>query len=496
MLVTHDGTRPPREARGAVRPARVGRTIAIGGGKGGVGKSLISTNLAVAMAKLGARVAMLDADLGAPNLHTMFGITRPQRTVEDFLAGRSSALAEVALQTPIPNLRLICGAGGALGSANPSFQSKQRLLDQLGRLDADCLVIDVGAGVDLNTIDFFNAADTRLVVMVPEITSLQNGYAFLKFALFRRLQRASANLRAAEKVTAAFGKEVFEIGSAMDKVSTFFSLLEDEVPELVASFRLLLDEFNAQLVGNMLHRPEDRNSLFAMQRMIRERLGIPIEVAGGLRHNTNIRTSVNTGRPFATNALHADPDSAEITQLAARLLQQDLAPIRKLREEFLRAMNRAPADPDLDSRFQFGLEGLADEPARAPEVVHEPRAVREEPASAAAFSSEFRQLQRVSERIKLYLPVEINFDGRWYMGQLTEINEGGGSITGVRAPDSWRDARGALRVVGDAATAGGVAIAMHSSDATSGKLIVRFIDTAAANRLVAELRKRGGRSAA
>src|ERR1700690_3745667 len=153
-----------------------GRVLAVGGGKGGVGKSLVSTNLAVSLAKAGAKVVMLDADLGAPNLHTMFGIMRPQRTVEDFLAGRSATLAEVAQPTTVPGLSLICGAEGALGSAHPTFQNKQRLLTELNRLPVDVLLIDVGAGVDIDTIDFFNAADTRLIVMVPEITSLQNGY--------------------------------------------------------------------------------------------------------------------------------------------------------------------------------------------------------------------------------------------------------------------------------------------------------------------------------
>src|SRR5450432_87078 len=351
---------------------RVGRILAVGGGKGGVGKSLVSTNLAVALAKSGASVVMLDADLGAPNLHTMFGIMRPQRTVEDFLAGRSATLDEVALPTAIPGLRLICGAEGALGSAHPTFENKQKLLDQLGKLSVDCLLIDVGAGVDLDTIDFFNAADTRIVVMVPEITSLQNGYAFLKIALFRRLQRASAGLRASEKITAAFGKDAFEIGSTMDKVSTFFSMIEDEVPELVAQFRQLLLEFNALIIGNMLHKPNDRNALFAIQRMVTERLGINVEVAAGLRQNPQVRSSVNDGRPFVTTASHNDPDLRELNQLAYRLLHQDLSPQRKIREEFTLEMKKRPLDPSLHRKFEFGLEGF--ETARSSQVVKEPRA--------------------------------------------------------------------------------------------------------------------------
>lgn len=459
----------------------LGRILAVGGGKGGVGKSLVSTNLAVALAKTGARVTMLDADLGAPNLHTMFGILRPQRTVEDFLSARTSNIDEVALPTQVAGLKLICGAEGALGSARPSFEGKQRLLAALGRLDADVLLIDVGAGVDLNTIDFFNAADTRIVVMVPEITSLQNGYAFLKIALFRRLQRASQGLRAAEKLNEAFGKDTFEIGSAMDKVSTFFTMLEDEVPELVTAYKLLLAEFNARLVGNMLHKPTDRNALFAIQRMVKERLDIQIDVGAGIRQNPLVRASVNSGRPFAMDAPRNDPDMVELTSFATRLLQQDLSPLRKLREQFQKAMKARPRDPALDSKFEFGLDGV-----EANRVVAEPKpviAATEQPQPQ--FQSEFRQLQRASERIKMYVPIELDFDGRWYLGQLTEVNEGGASITGIRPPDSWvPESQGRMRVVGEN-------IAIGTTLHNVNPLIIRFDDHAAAAKLVAELQKRG-----
>ncbi|MFT3696772.1 MAG: P-loop NTPase [Kofleriaceae bacterium] len=458
----------------------LGRILAVGGGKGGVGKSLVSTNLAVALAKTGARVVMLDADLGAPNLHTMFGILRPPRTVEDFLAARTSNIDEVALPTPVSGLKLICGAEGALGSARPTFEGKQRLLAALNRLDADVLLIDCGAGVDLNTIDFFNAADTRIVVMVPEITSLQNGYAFLKIALFRRLQRASQGLRAAEKLNEAFGKEAFEIGSTMDKVSTFFTMIEDEVPELVTAYKLLLAEFNARLVGNMLHKPTDRNALFAIQRMVKERLDIQIDVGAGLRQNPSVRASVNSGRPFAMDAPRNDPDMVELTTFATRLVQQDLSPLRKLREQFMKAMKARPIDPALDSKFTFGLEGV-----ETTRVVAEPKQRAATQPPQPEFQSEFRQLQRASERIKMYVPIELDFDGRWYLGQLTEVNEGGASVSGIRPPATWTpESQGRMRVVGENIAIGAT---LHNAD----PLIIRFDDQAAAQALVAELQKRG-----
>jgi flagellar biosynthesis protein FlhG len=466
----------------------VGRIVAVGGGKGGVGKSLVSTNLAVTLAQSGARVVMLDADLGAPNLHTMFGIMRPPRTVEDFLAGRSASLREVALATPVPGLRLICGAEGALGSGRITPEAKQRLLAELARLDADCLIIDVGAGVNIDTIDFFNAADTRLVVMVPEITSLQNGYAFLKIALFRRFQLAVAGMGASQKLAGAFGDEAFEIGSTMDRVSTFFAMLEDEVPELVASFRLLLQEFNARIVGNMLHTPADRNALFAMQRMIRDRLGLEVDVVAGVSQNAQVRSSVNTGRPYATVAPHTDPDLRELRKLAETVLQQDLSTVRRLRAEFVRALRKRPqVDPNLDARFDFGFEGMATAHRPGPKTPP-PIPLRARPA-AAAFATEIGQVQRASERISVSMPVEINFDGRWYLGRVTEINEGGAHITGIRAPSTWDGARGTLRRAGDDRGTSALAISLHSVNAATASVVIRFVDAAAAGRLVATLRQ-------
>jgi flagellar biosynthesis protein FlhG len=473
------------------RPGRVGRVIAVGGGKGGVGKSLVATNLAVALARGGKRVVVLDADLGAPNLHAMFGVQQPPATVEDFLAGRRATLDEIAVATKFPNLRLICGAEGVLGSANPSFDAKQRLLAQLAHLDADCLLVDVGAGVDVDTIDFFNAADIRLCVMVPEITSLQNGYAFLKIALFRRFQRAIAGMRASEKLRAAFGQDAFELGSTLDRVSTFFTLLEDEVPELVPNFKQLLKEFNAQIVGNMLHRPADGNALFAMKRLIRDRLELDADIVASLRQNAGMRTSINAGQPFAAAFASNDPDVFEMTQLAMRVGRQDLQPLYKIREDFLRAAKQRPLDPGVDARFEFGLQGIPTAQPKPSLVGREPRPtpphVRD--ASQAAFSSEFRQHQRVSPRIAVQQAIELNVDGHWYVGRLVEVNQGGGLVLGIRAPVEWRDQRGQLRVgdgVGDARVEP-MPIVVLQVDHEAGRLIVRFEDPAAAARLVARL---------
>ncbi|MBI2894042.1 MAG: P-loop NTPase [Deltaproteobacteria bacterium] len=306
------------------------RLIAVGGGKGGVGKSLVAANLAVSLAQAGAEVVILDADLGAPNLHTLFGIYRPGRTVDDFLEGRVGSLAEVALDTGISRVRLVCGSPPVLGSANPTWALRQRLIRQLPRLGAQVLLIDVGAGVDFKVIDFFNAADIRLVVVTPEMTSLQNAYGFVKIAIYRRLQRAVAGHPVTRKLSDAFGEGAFQIASGMEKMSTFLSLVADEAPELIEPFRLLLREFNPQIVGNMIAKQTDLNPVWAIQRMMKEFLGLDAEISTTLRASPLLRSSVNSGKPFVLDC-GGDLDAMAFAKLARKILEQDLRPIEKMR---------------------------------------------------------------------------------------------------------------------------------------------------------------------
>src|SRR5215471_12704007 len=92
--------------------------VAVGGGKGGIGKSVISANLAVALAKQGAQVVAVDADLGSANLHTLFGIDHPDASIQALIDGRVQRLDELAIGTDVPRLRLIAGSVAVPGAAN------------------------------------------------------------------------------------------------------------------------------------------------------------------------------------------------------------------------------------------------------------------------------------------------------------------------------------------------------------------------------------------
>jgi flagellar biosynthesis protein FlhG len=174
------------EQKGNHRPVKL---ITVAGGKGGIGKTMICTCLSMALAESGLRVTLVDADLGGANLHTVLGMYMPNKTLHDFVQRRVKTLDEVTIPTPIEGLRLVCGAPGIVGFANIAHWEKLKMIRHLRKLEADYVVVDIGAGMSLNEIDLFNSGDVAIVVANPEPTSIQECYNFLKVAIFRRLRR-------------------------------------------------------------------------------------------------------------------------------------------------------------------------------------------------------------------------------------------------------------------------------------------------------------------
>ncbi|MET0343957.1 MAG: P-loop NTPase [Polyangiales bacterium] len=155
---------------------------AIAGGKGGVGKSVVAANLAVAVARRGLRCLLIDADLGGGNQHTLFGVEAPRVTLDAFLAGEARSLVEVSGRTRYHGLALVFARCDALGAANPKHSQKQKFLRHVASAPTDVVILDLGAGTTLNTLDLFLAARVQVVVTTPELTAIQNAYGFIKCA--------------------------------------------------------------------------------------------------------------------------------------------------------------------------------------------------------------------------------------------------------------------------------------------------------------------------
>lgn len=163
----------------ATASPRLAHTIAIGSGKGGVGKSTCALALAWAAAERGVKTALIDADLGLANQDILCGI-QPVRTAADWLAARAS-LAECFVRVA-PRLWLLPGASGVARLADLQSAQRERMLQGLARVAAhvDLMVVDLGAGLGAGTLDIAAAADKLLVVCTPEPTSVSDAYGFVK----------------------------------------------------------------------------------------------------------------------------------------------------------------------------------------------------------------------------------------------------------------------------------------------------------------------------
>lgn len=161
------------------RKARHPLTIAVTSGKGGVGKTSVAVNLAVALAQRGARVTLADLDLGLANADLLLGVP-VSYTLTHALAGARS-LEEVCADGPA-GLRFVPGASGSAAHTNMTEFERRNLVLQLQRLRpaSDVLVLDCGAGIARNVLSFAEAADHVLVVTTPEPTALADAYAIIK----------------------------------------------------------------------------------------------------------------------------------------------------------------------------------------------------------------------------------------------------------------------------------------------------------------------------
>jgi len=155
------------------------RAIAVASGKGGVGKTSLSVNLALCLAKKGVKVTLFDADLGLANAEVMLGLVPPYSLYEVLYGDKT--VEEVTVQGPL-GINIISGGSGFLEMANLDHNRRQRLLTMLNQFSGreDIILIDTGAGINKNVLGFVGAAGEVIIVVTPDPTSLTDAYALIK----------------------------------------------------------------------------------------------------------------------------------------------------------------------------------------------------------------------------------------------------------------------------------------------------------------------------
>jgi len=196
------------------------RIITITSGKGGVGKTNMSVNMALAYARLGKKVIVMDADLGLANVNVMFNIV-PKYNLYHVIKKQKN-IREILVETDY-GISIVAGASGFSQIANLGEEDRQNFINELETLSfADIIIIDTAAGVSSNVLDFIAAADDAIIVTTPEPTAITDAYALIKIIateydtiniklklVVNRARGAAEGKKVADKITGVAGQFLY-----------------------------------------------------------------------------------------------------------------------------------------------------------------------------------------------------------------------------------------------------------------------------------------------
>jgi flagellar biosynthesis protein FlhG len=251
--------------------------ITVTSGKGGVGKTSVSVNLAIQLSRLGRRVIVLDADFGLANIEIMLGI-RPGYNLSDLMF-RGKAMKDIITYGP-EGIGFISGGSGINEMANLTREQIFHLIRKMEELDrvADVIIVDTGAGIGDSVLEFVAASEEVLLVATPEPTSITDGYALLK-----TLNRNSS----------------YRPGKTTVK-----------------------------MIANQVRNGEDAEELFDKVGLIVNKfLNIEVEYLGGIPYDTNMQKAIMRQQPLSMAAPGA-PAARSLAHIAARLENREEKEIR------------------------------------------------------------------------------------------------------------------------------------------------------------------------
>ncbi|MDH5763420.1 MAG: P-loop NTPase [Nitrospinota bacterium] len=305
------------------------KIIAVGGGKGGVGKSIVCANMAVTLALTGQRVILVDGDFGASSLHALLGISSPKygfREYFDHSGLDSNGEDALLLDTGIANLKFVSGAGDIPGSADINIKNQNKVISYIQSLEADHILMDLGPGTNFHIIDYFNIAGKNVVVSTPEMTSILKSFSFIKATLFRRISQEfksnsdiqhlldlSKNPKAAE--------ECYEISSLRQKV-------EDLHPQKLERVNEIIREFKPGLVINRVRRQKDIMMGDNLLKLAKKYLDVDVTLLGYLIESDDVRDSIDEMRPFLIKDPQSKP-SENIQRIIGSLTNTNIHLVKK-----------------------------------------------------------------------------------------------------------------------------------------------------------------------
>ena len=251
--------------------------IPVASGKGGVGKSLLSANLAITLGQAGKKVILADLDLGASNLHLVIGQFSTKKGIGTYLTGESK-FEDIIQPTEYENVSFIAGDSEIPGLSTLKSTQKNALIRNFRNLKCDYLIIDLGAGTHLTILDLFLLSPQGIVVTAPTVTATLNGYLFLKNAVFRLMANSFKKNSPASK----YLEKLKNDSSSLQRlyIPKMMEALREIDPESASAFETRMQQFRPRLIMNMIDEPKDADKALKIRRSCQQYLGIDIESLG------------------------------------------------------------------------------------------------------------------------------------------------------------------------------------------------------------------------
>ena len=251
--------------------------IPVASGKGGVGKSLLSANLAIALGQQGKKVVLVDLDLGASNLHLVIGQNPSNESLGSWFTEKSD-FKDMIKPTDYQNVSFIAGDSQIPDLTSLKHAQKIKLIRNLKNIDADYLILDLGAGTHQFILDMFLLSPQGIVVSSPAVTATLNGYLFLKNAVFRLLYTTFKRNTPGRELIDSLKKD----SASMQKlyIPQLVQALAQVDPQNTKLFVNRMNQFRPRLVMNMIDDPKDADKAQRIKNSCNQYLGLEIDYLG------------------------------------------------------------------------------------------------------------------------------------------------------------------------------------------------------------------------
>ena len=287
----------------------------IGGGKGGVGKTFIAASLGAFFARQGAKVVLVDLDLGASNLHTFLSIKNPQCGIDRYLSKEVSNLDHAAVPTAIENLYIISSLHCSFEIANLFYTQKQKIIQAIRKLSFDFVLLDLGPGTNYNTLDFFLTSTNGVLIFTPDLPSIENTFRFIKAVYLRKLKQIIKK----NAFNAAVKKALADTNDATARTNDIIKTVLQQAPEKEAFLKTKLRELMFSFIINFYQNNIDPELGSKIETVCNRHFYSTFEFLGTIRSSNRISDSVLPKNPFVLQ--HPDsPAAIDLKKVANKLL--------------------------------------------------------------------------------------------------------------------------------------------------------------------------------